>query len=75
MGLCLKTKELIKFLEFNGYVFIRSKGGSHHIYYKDGISIPIPIHGNKDIGENLIRQILREANISKKTLLEWLGRD
>jgi len=74
MGLTMKPRELIKFLESKGYVFARAKGGSHHIYSNDVKSIPIPIHGSKDFGENFIRMVLREAGISKKELFDYLGR-
>ena len=74
MGLCISVSRLIDFLEFNGYRFIRSKGTSHSIYGNGQISVPVPIHGKKDIGEDLISQILRETNISKAELLKWLGR-
>ena len=76
MGLTMKHQELIKFLEANGYRFIRSKGGSHHIYGNGikSISIPIPIHGSKDFGEDFINMILREAKINKSDLLEYLRR-
>jgi len=74
MGLCISAVKLIKFLEFMGYRFIRSRGTSHSIYGNGYISVPVPIHGKKDIGEDLIRQILRETSISKNELLKWLGR-
>ena len=74
MGLTMKPRELIKFLEFNGYEFVRAKGGSHHIYSDGTHSIPIPIHGSKDFGEDFIRMILRETGISKRNLLEYLKR-
>ena len=32
MGLTIKPRDLVKFLESKGYEFIRAKGGSHHIY-------------------------------------------
>jgi len=70
----MKPRELIKFLEANGYKFIRSKGGSHHIYSNGIHSIPIPIHGSKDFGEDFIRMVLREAQISKSNLLAYLKR-
>ena len=74
MGLCISASRLIKFLEFKGYKFIRSRGTSHNIYGNGYISVPVPIHGKKDIGEDLIRQILRETSINKNELLKWLGR-
>ena len=65
---------MIDFLEDNGYKFIRAKGGSHYIYSNGLYSIPIPIHGSKDFGEDLIRIILRETGISKSKLLQYLKR-
>ena len=74
MGLTLKPHELIKFLESNGFEFIRAKGGSHHIYSNGVRSLPIPIHRGKDFGEDFIRMVLREAGLNKEQLLEYLGR-
>ena len=74
MGLTIKPRELIKFLEENGYYFIRAKGGSHHVYGNGVHSVPIPIHGNKDFGEDFIRMILRETGISKNHLVNYLKR-
>ena len=74
MGLTMKPVELVRFLEKYGYSFVRSKGTSHHIYSNGIHSVPIPIHGSKDFGEDFIRIILRETGISKKELLKYLGR-
>ena len=74
LGLTMKPRELTKFLEANGYRFIRAKGGSHHIYGNDVNSIPIPIHGSKDFGEDFIRMVLRETKISKNELMKYLKR-
>jgi predicted RNA binding protein YcfA (HicA-like mRNA interferase family) len=70
----MKPRELIRFLENNGYKFLRAKGGSHHIYGNGIHSLPIPIHGSKDFGEDFIRIILRETGISKSDLLNYLKR-
>ena len=74
MGLTMKPQEFIRFLEDKGYRFVRAKGGSHHIYSNGIHSVPIPIHGSKDFGEDLIRIILRETGISKTELLIYLKR-
>ncbi|MCL1822953.1 MAG: type II toxin-antitoxin system HicA family toxin [Oscillospiraceae bacterium] len=74
MGLTVKPREMIKFLEENGYKFVRAKGGSHHIYGNGTHSLPIPIHGSKDFGEEFIRIILKETGISKSDLLKYLKR-
>ena len=74
MGLTMKPIELIRFLESRGYKFTRAKGGSHHVY-SDGLhSVPVPIHGSKDFGEDFIRMILRETGIRKSDLLKYLER-
>ena len=70
----MKPRELIRFLETKGYIFVRSKGSSHHIYSNGVHSVPVPIHGSKDFGEDFIRIILRETGISKRDLLKYLGR-
>ena len=74
MGLTMKPRELIRFLESNGYRFVRAKGGSHHMYSNGIHSVPIPIHGSKDFGEDFLRIILRETGIRKNDLLEYLKR-
>ncbi|MCL2602870.1 MAG: type II toxin-antitoxin system HicA family toxin [Defluviitaleaceae bacterium] len=74
MGLVLKSREFIKFMEQQGYGLIRSTGGSHHIYSNGVRTLPIPIHPNKDFNEDFIRKLLREAGIDKKELLNYLGR-
>ena len=70
----MKPRELIKFLEDNGYSFIRARGGSHHIYGNGTNSIPVPVHGSKDFGEDFIRMVLLETGISKSELLRFLKR-
>ena len=58
----MTAKELMNILKVNGWRFDRISG-SHHIFIKEGYrSIPVPLHGNKDIG-NFAKRILREAEI------------
>ena len=40
----------------------------HMVHLQTGRSLPLPIHGSRDIGVGLIREILREAGISRE---EW----
>jgi mRNA interferase HicA len=74
MGLCLSRQTVIEFLESRGFKYVRSRGTSHRIYGKGGITVPVPVHGKKDIGEELIQRILRESGLTKQELLNWLGR-
>lgn len=56
-------KELIKIFKEHGWVLDRVSG-SHHIMVKEGErSIPIPVHGNKDIPKGLAKTILKQAGI------------
>jgi len=57
------AKQLIDILKANGWTLNRING-SHHIFVKEGYrSIPVPLHGNKDIGY-LAKRILKEAGIN-----------
>ncbi|MCL2063076.1 MAG: type II toxin-antitoxin system HicA family toxin [Candidatus Cloacimonetes bacterium] len=74
MGLTLKPKELIKFLEKSGYKFVRTRGTSHKIYSNGSHSVSIPIHGGKEFNIEFIMTILQETDLSKKKLLKYLNR-
>lgn len=59
-------KELLKILKKNGWIVDRISG-SHHIMIKENKrSIPVPIHGNKDLPKGLISAILKQADIKEK---------
>lgn len=49
---------------YNGWVLDRISG-SHHVMVKDGCrSIPVPVHGSKDLGV-WAQKILKEAGIKR----------
>jgi predicted RNA binding protein YcfA (HicA-like mRNA interferase family) len=56
-------------LEENGWHLDRIKG-SHHIYKNDLLkkSVPIPIHGKRDLGKGLFYKILKECGIDRDDL-------
>jgi predicted RNA binding protein YcfA (HicA-like mRNA interferase family) len=57
--------ELLKLPPKNGWRLARISG-SHHIVVKDGKrSIPVPIHGNKDLPKGLVAAILKQADIKR----------
>ena len=62
----LSPKALIRLFVENGWYLDRMKG-SHHIYKNDALkkSVPIPVHGNRDLGKNLFLKILKEAGIKR----------
>ena len=63
----VKRNDLIKYLRKLGFKGPFS-GGNHQYMVKHGFTIRIPNPHKKDIGENLLSEILRQAHVSRK---EW----
>lgn len=64
----INAKALIKILEEKGFNFSR-QSGSHAIYVnQNGIKVTVPVHGKKDIGKGLLKQIMRDAGLTKEDL-------
>jgi predicted RNA binding protein YcfA (HicA-like mRNA interferase family) len=58
-------KALIKVLKDNGWSLDRIHG-SHHIMVKEGKrSIPVPVHGSKDLPIGLVKAILAQTEIAE----------
>jgi predicted RNA binding protein YcfA (HicA-like mRNA interferase family) len=56
-----------------GFKLMRQKG-SHRFYrHIDGRYTTIPHHGNMDLGRPLIREILKQVEISPEEYQEMLG--
>ena len=68
----LKARDLIRVIKKLGFNEVRQKGA--HICFKhlDGRFTLVPYHSNEDISRGLLRQILREINISPDELLKLL---
>jgi len=59
-------KDLIKIMKAEGWILDRISG-SHHIMIKEGErSIPVPVHGGKDIPIGLVKKILKQAGIERR---------
>jgi predicted RNA binding protein YcfA (HicA-like mRNA interferase family) len=64
----VNAKQLIKALEKKGYVF-RRQSGSHAIYGNaEGVKVTVPIHGKKDIGKGLLKQIMKDALLTNEDI-------
>ncbi len=62
----LSSKELCKFLEKEGFTFVRQKG-SHRFYrHVDGRTTVVPMHSNKEIKRGLLKAILDEIHMSRE---------
>ena len=62
----IKQKVLIRFLRKLDFIGPYS-GGKHRFMVKGDLRIRIPNPHKKDIGKNLLKLILKEAEISKET--------
>ena len=62
----IKQKELIRFLRKLDFIGPYS-GGKHQFMVRGDLRIRIPNPHKKDIGKNLLKIILKEAEISKET--------
>ena len=64
----LNAKEIIRILERSGFIFSR-QNGSHAIFiHKNGRRTTVPVHGKKVLGIGLLRQIMRDADLSIEDL-------
>jgi predicted RNA binding protein YcfA (HicA-like mRNA interferase family) len=67
------AKTLEKILIELGFKIVRQKG-SHRFYrHDDGRYTTIPHHGSDDLGRPLIREILKQVDISNEDYLQILG--
>ena len=60
----LKTKDLVRILKRLGFQEMRQKGSHRFFMHSDGRTTIVSVHKNEDIGRGLLRQILREIEVS-----------
>jgi len=63
----MNGKQVIAKLQAAGWTLARING-SHHIMEKDGMprSVPVPMHGTKDVGAGLLAEIQRQTGVTLK---------
>lgn len=59
----IASKEMIKFLEREGFEVVRVRG-SHHFLQKEDLRTSVPVHAGKDLKIGTLRSILRDIKIS-----------
>lgn len=58
-----------------GFEAVRQKGS--HVFYRrvsDGKTTTLPNHGGRDLGRSLVREILREIEMSPEQFVETLDK-
>jgi predicted RNA binding protein YcfA (HicA-like mRNA interferase family) len=64
----LTARKLIAILGRHGFASVR-QSGSHAIYrHSDGRRVTVPIHSDRDLGRGLLRQIMRDAELTAEDL-------
>lgn len=69
----IDAKTLEKILLRLGFKIVRQKG-SHRFYrHDDGRYTTVPHHGNDDLGRPLIREILKQVELSNEEYIQILN--
>lgn len=60
---------MCKILEARGWT-LDSTRGAHHVYVRGDppVSLPVPVHGNRDLAKGTQRTIMRVANLTDDDL-------
>ena len=61
----MNGKDIIARLKTAGWILDRISG-SHHVMVKDGKAVPVPVHGNRDVGTGLVAKIARQTGVKLK---------
>ena len=68
------ARELIKFLQFKGFEFVRQKGSHQRYKHSDGRAVTIPVHGKDSLKRGLLNGILNELHIDVGELIKFLNK-
>jgi predicted RNA binding protein YcfA (HicA-like mRNA interferase family) len=67
-----RGRELIKALERIGFVVVRIRGSHHRLKHPDGRITTVPVHAGEEIGEKLLKSILRQCEMTVEELEKLL---
>jgi predicted RNA binding protein YcfA (HicA-like mRNA interferase family) len=70
----LTGKQIVKALRKAGFTVIRQKGSHAFLRHPDGRSTVVPLHAGETIGPGLLRQIIRDAEMTREEFRGLLGR-
>jgi predicted RNA binding protein YcfA (HicA-like mRNA interferase family) len=64
------SRQVISILTKRGFVLDR-QSGSHAVFiHPDGRRTTVPIHGKRDLGKGILRQIIRDAELTLDDMME-----
>ncbi len=68
----IRAAEAIAALRKVGFHVARVKGSHHVLTHSDGRIIVVPVHAGEDLGPGILRQILRDADLTPEQFSELL---
>lgn len=68
----LTGMQLLTALERLDFAVIRIRGSHHYLRHPDGRATVVPVHRGETIGRGLLSKILRDAEVSREQLQEYL---
>jgi len=68
----LRPQKIIKILKKLGFLEIRQKGSHKQFQHPDGRMTTIPVHKGRDISPILLRQILKDIDITVEEFKTFL---
>ena len=67
-----KAREVFRVLRELGFAQVRQVGSHVFFSHRDGRVTTIPVHGGKDLGRGLLKQILKDIKITPEVFLKML---
>jgi predicted RNA binding protein YcfA (HicA-like mRNA interferase family) len=69
----VRSREVVRFLEFLGFVQVRQKGSHKFFRHADGRTATVPDHKGENLGRGILAKILRDAGVKPAEFLAWLS--
>jgi len=60
----ITANQLLPILKRHGFVAVRQSGSHLILEHPDGTHVTVPVHQGRVIGKGLLRQIMRDANLT-----------
>jgi len=68
----VKAEKVIKALSKLGFQIVRQKGSHVIMKHPDGRVTVIPVHKGEEFGRGILREIIKDAKVSKEEFLKLL---
>jgi predicted RNA binding protein YcfA (HicA-like mRNA interferase family) len=68
----LTGRELIAALSKAGFQIARVKGSHHLLRHADGRTTTVPVHSGETLGPGLLAKILRDCDLTREQLRQYL---